>query len=140
MLKIRTYSELSKLKTFDERFKYLVLNGRVGADTFGWDRWLNQKFYKSDQWMRIRDQVIVRDEGCDLGVPGYEIRDKILIHHINPVTLDDIVNDSLDVFNPEYLICVSHKTHNAIHYGHKGDKLYPELVERSPNDTCPWRQ
>lgn len=141
---IRNYTELARLPTFEERFQYLKLNGRVGRDTFGFDRVFNQRFYRSDEWERIRDRVIVRDTGnqnacCDLGVPGYEIGERILIHHMNPITLDDITESSDFLLNPEYLIAVSHATHNAIHYG--GDaKLYLQPVDRHPNDTCPWKK
>lgn len=141
---IRNYTELARLPTFEERFQYLKLNGRVGRDTFGFDRVFNQRFYRSDEWKRIRDDVIVRDTGnqnacCDLGVPGYEIGERILIHHMNPITLEDITESSDFLLNPEYLIAVSHATHNAIHYG--GDvKLYLQPVNRHPNDTCPWKK
>lgn len=141
---IRNYTELARLPTFEERFQYLKLNGQVGRDTFGFDRVFNQRFYRSDEWKRIRDDVIVRDTGnqnacCDLGVPGYEIGERILIHHMNPITLDDITESSDFLLNPEYLIAVSHATHNAIHYG--GDvKLYSQPVNRRPNDTCPWKK
>lgn len=136
---IRTYSELKALPTFEERYEYLRLDGRVGVDTFGFDRYLNQVFYRSAVWKRIRDQVIIRDNGCDLGVEGYDIRDRILIHHMNPITVEDIENESEFLLNPEYLICVTHNTHNAIHYGSK-DLLVTAPIERRPNDTCPWRR
>ena len=138
ILMIRTYSELCKLKTFKERYDYLRLCGRVGKETFGFDRYLNQIIYKLPEWKSVRDKVIVRDCGCDLGMEGYEIGEKILVHHMNPITMDDIINHSQDIFNPEYLICVSHQTHNAIHYGDES-QLILEPVERSPNDTCPWK-
>lgn len=138
-MKVRTYSELSKLKTFKERFEYLKLNGRVGEDTFGHDRWLNQVFYKSPEYRDIREKVIIRDGGCDLGVEGYDIKNEaIIIHHMNPLTKDDIVNQTEYLTNPEYLISTRLLTHNAIHYGN-GDRLYQEPVERSKNDTCPWK-
>lgn len=136
---IRTYSELKAIPTFEERYEYLRLDGRVGVDTFGFDRYLNQVFYRSAVWKRIRDQVIIRDNGCDLGVEGYDIRDRILIHHMNPITVEDIENESEFLLNPEYLICVTHNTHNAIHYGSK-DLLVTAPIERRPNDTCPWRR
>ena len=136
---IRTYTELSKLKTFKERYDYLKLNGSVGEDTFGRDRWLNQMFYKSDEWLRVRDEVIIRDNGCDLGVEGYEIiNEPIYIHHMNPLTKDDIVNLTDYLTNPEYLISMRFSTHNAIHYG-KNLIPYVEPVERTKNDTCPWK-
>lgn len=138
MMKIRTYSDLIQLPTFLERFNYLKLNGRVGEETFGYHRHLNQVFYRSAEWKRVRNQVILRDNGCDLGLSGYDIYGKILIHHMNPITVDDIRNRSDFLLNPEYLICVSHNTHEAITYGN--DRLFGiESVERSPNDTCPWR-
>ena len=135
---IRTYSELHKLNTFKERYDYLRLYGRVGKETFGFDRYLNQIIYKLPEWKLVRDKVIVRDCGCDLGMEGYEIGEKILVHHMNPITMDDIINHSQDIFNPEYLICVSHQTHNAIHYGDES-QLILDPIERSPNDTCPWK-
>lgn len=137
---MRTYSELIKLPTFDERYNYLKLDGSVGVDTFGFDRYLNQDFYRSVLWKNIRDHVIVRDMGCDLGIQGLEIQGKIIVHHMNPIELKDLQKDSRYILDPEYLICVSHKTHNAIHYGldHKDDISLP--MERTPNDTCPWRR
>lgn len=136
---MRTYSELSKLKTFEERFEYLKLDGLIGEETFGWDRYLNQVFYKSPEWKSTRDKVIVRDNGRDLGVEGYDIFGKIIIHHMNPMSLGDIANRNPDIFNPEYLICVSHETHNAIHYG-DANQLNLGPIERTVNDTCPWRK
>lgn len=136
---MRTYSELSKLKTFKERFEYLKLDGLIGEETFGWDRYLNQVFYKSPEWKSARDKVIVRDNGRDLGVEGYDIFGKIIIHHMNPMSLGDIANRNPDIFNPEYLICVSHETHNAIHYG-DANQLNLGPIERTVNDTCPWRK
>lgn len=137
-MKIRTYAELSRLKTFDERFEYLKLSGNVGRDTFGFDRYLNQIFYKSKEWKSVRNQVILRDNGCNLGLAGYDIYGKILIHHMNPITKDDVLNRSDLLLNPNYLICVTHDTHNAIHYGNK-ETLTSLSVERCANDTCPWR-
>lgn len=134
---IRTYTELLKLKTFDERFNYLKLNGQVCKETFGFDRYLNQVFYRSKQWRKIRNQIIIRDNGCDLGVDGYDILDKIYIHHMNPLTKDDILHSSDFLMNPEYLICVSHMTHEAIHYG-DSNLLPKEFTERTPNDTTLW--
>lgn len=134
---LRTYTELSTLDSFIDRFKYLQLNGQVGADTFGFDRYLNQTFYHSYEWRKIRDHVIIRDNGCDLGVPGYEINSRIYIHHMNPISLEDIEARVSDILNPEYLICCSHQTHNAIHYG--SEELLPsEPVIRRPGDTKLW--
>lgn len=136
---IRTYSELSKLNTFEERFRYLKLNGTVGEETFGFDRYINQKFYKSPEWKAVRDFVIVRDNGCDLGIEGYEIRGKIYIHHMNPILPRDIIEQSEFLLNPEYLITTTHLTHNAIHYGDE-NLLIKAPIERSKYDTCPWRK
>ena len=138
MMSIRTYSELITLPTFEERFKYLQLNGQVGESTFGFDRYMNQVFYRSQKWKSIRDFVIIRDCGCDLGVEGYDIHGKIIIHHINPISLDDIMKERSIVFDPENLVCVSFNTHNAIHYG-DASLLSTAPIERTPNDTCPWR-
>lgn len=139
-MSIRTYSELSKLATFKERFNYLSLNGQVGKDTFGFDRIFNQKFYTSKEWRHIRDLVIVRDNGCDLGIEGYDIvGQNLIIHHINPISLEDIESKSDILLNPEYLITTTHNTHNAIHYG--DDKLLiTGPIQRSKNDTCPWKR
>ena len=142
--KIRTYSELITIPTFIERYRYLRLGGKVGEETFGFDRYLNQQFYKSDEWLRVRDYVILRDTGrndyCqDLGVDGYDIRGRILIHHMNPITVDDIVHRSDFLLNPEYLICTTKNTHDAIHYGNE-DILIQAPIERRKNDTCPWRR
>lgn len=137
---IRTYAELSKLKTFKERFEYLQLSdGCVGGDTFGYDRYLNQQFYKTAEWRRLRDQLILRDEGCDLGVDGYRIYGRIIIHHMNPITKDDILQQTDYLMNPEFLICTTHNTHNAIHYGDE-DLLILDPIERTKNDTCLWKQ
>ena len=138
-MNIRTYSELSKLKTFKERFTYLRLNGFVGKETFGFDRYLNQVFYKSAKWRSIRDFVIVRDNGCDLGIEGREIYGKIIIHHMNPITIQDIGQESDFLLDPEFLISTVHETHNAIHYGDE-NLLILAPIERKPNDTCPWRR
>ena len=135
---IRTYSELKKLQTFEERFEYLRLRGQVGQDTFGFDRYMNQAFYKSTEWKSIRNYVIVRDNGCDLGLDGYEIHGQILIHHMNPILPDDIKNSTDFLLNPEYLISTVLTTHNAIHYGDK-TLLSKAPIERTRNDTCPWR-
>lgn len=139
MRTIRTYSELVRLPTFEERFRYLKLDGLVGKDTFGFDRYLNQEFYRSKEWKEVRDFVIVRDNGCDLGMDGYEIVGRIYIHHMNPITVNDIVHSSDFLLNPDYLICVSHNTHNAVHYGDE-DLLVTVPVERRKNDTCPWKR
>lgn len=137
-MSIRTYSELILLPTFEERFKYLQLNGRVGDDTFGFDRYINQNFYRSAEWKRIRDQIIIRDNGCDLAFEGYEIYGMILIHHMNPITISDIKFSTEYLMNPEYLICVTHNTHNAIHYGDEKQIITGPIV-RTKNDTCPWK-
>ena len=139
MRTIRTYSELMRLPTFEERFRYLKLDGLVGKDTFGFDRYLNQEFYRSKEWKEVRDFVIVRDNGCDLGMDGYEIVGRIYIHHMNPITVNDIVHSSDFLLNPDYLICMSHNTHNAVHYGDE-DLLVTAPVERRKNDTCPWKR
>lgn len=136
---IRTYSELKRLPTFEERYEYLRLKGEVGKDTFGFDRYLNQIFYKSPEWKSVRDFVIVRDNGCDLGLDGYEIHGQILIHHMNPISPEDILSHSEFLLDPEYLISTVLKTHNAIHYGDKS-LLSNVPIERSRNDTCPWRR
>lgn len=135
---IRTYSELITIPTFEERFRYLRLKGSVGVDTFGFDRYLNQKFYRSIEWRRVRDEVIVRDGGCDLGIEDRLIYGRILIHHLNPITEKDILHMTDALLNPEFLICVSHITHNAIHYGDE-NLLMKGPVIRTPNDTCPWK-
>lgn len=135
---VRTYSELIKIPTFLERLKYLKLNGSVGVDTFGFDRYLNQTFYRSYEWKRLRNDVIVRDMGCDLGLEGYDIFDKILVHHMNPIGPDDIIHRSDYLLDPEFLICTSKLTHDAIHYGDE-QILYQDPVIRTPGDTCPWR-
>lgn len=135
---IRTYNELMLLPTFEERFEYLKLSGRVGEETFGFDRWLNQKFYRSAEWKHLRDQVIIRDNGCDLGVEGREIYGKILIHHMNPITKKDILDRTDLLLNPMYLISVTKQTHDAIHYSDESILMNDPIV-RSRNDTCPWR-
>lgn len=136
-MKIRTYAELSQLETFEDRFEYLKLNGKVSETTFGFDRFLNQKFYKSPEWKRVRRQIIVRDMGCDLGIEGREIKSGIIIHHMNPITVSDIKEITEYLLNPDYLISTCHSTHNSIHYS---DKPFTDFVERSPNDTCPWKR
>lgn len=137
-MSIRTYSELISLPTFEERYRYLRLNGSVGKETFGFDRYLNQNFYRSDAWKKVRDKVIVRDNGCDLGIEDRIICGKILIHHMNPINDKDILDCTDILLNPEYLICVTHSTHNAIHYGNE-DLLIKVPVARTKNDTCPWK-
>lgn len=136
---IKTYSELISIPTFLGRFEYLKLDGLVGIETFGFDRYLNQAFYKSKEWRKIRDEIIIRDLGYDLGVDGYDIQGRILIHHINPISKDDIIRRSDLLLNPEFLICTSKNTHDAIHYGDKNPSLTVP-IERTPNDTCPWRK
>ena len=137
-MSIRTYSELITFPTFEERFKYLQLNGQVGESTFGFDRYMNQVFYRSQKWKSIRDFVIIRDCGCDLGVEGYDIHGKIIIHHMNPLSIRDIETESDFLLNPDFLICTTHNTHNAIHYGDE-NLLVTAPIERTKNDTCPWR-
>ena len=136
-MNIKTYSELITFPTFEERYRYLRLSGSVGEATFGFDRYLNQIFYRSQRWKDIRDYVIIRDSGCDLGVEGYEIYGRILIHHMNPITVNDIERESEFLLDPEYLITTVHSTHNAIHYGDES-LLITAPIERRPNDTCPW--
>lgn len=136
---IRTYSELVTLSSFEERYEYLKLGGHVGEDTFGYARYLNQVFYNSKEWRRIRNQIIIRDNGCDLGVAGYEIPGRVYIHHMNPITEKDIIDRSEFLLNPEYLILVSYDTHNTIHYGSLIPKE-PEVIVRRPYDTCPWKK
>lgn len=140
MNKLRCYSDLIQYSTFEDRLHYLELHGVVGEDTFGFDRYINQKFYKSPEWRRVRDFVIVRDNGCDLGVKGYDIGDRIIVHHMNPLTLDDISNSSDFLLNPEYLICVSKDPHDIIHYGFSSDRYSKskEPVDRKPGDTKLW--
>ena len=126
-------------QTFLDRYRYLKIGGKVGEETFGIDRYLNQQFYKSKEWRKIRDEVIIRDGACDLGIPDREISSRIIIHHINPITKYDILNKTEFLLNPEYLICCLKTTHSAIHYGDES-LLFTGLVERSPNDTCPWKR
>lgn len=139
MKKIRRYSELRKFDTIEDRFFYLRLNGRVGVQSWGWDRYFNQRFYKSSAWLRVRDIVILRDNGCDLGIPGFEIHNHLLIHHMNPIWIEDLKNENPDILNPEFLITTCDRTHQAIHYG--DITLLPEVpVERSPGDTQLWKK
>lgn len=137
-MKIKTYSELIMIPTFEERFEYLKIGGRIGEQTFGSDRYYNQRFYRSAEWKRVRNEIILRDNGCDLGCPDRPIPGKIIIHHLNPIIIDDIDLGSEYLLNPDYLICVSHNTHNALHYGDKS-LLPKDPVERRPYDTCPWK-
>jgi len=135
---IRTYNELCQFDTFEDRFNYLKLSGYVGEDTFGWDRYLNQIFYRSKEWRQIRNYVISRDNGCDLGIEGYEISGTVYIHHINPITKDDIICKTPFLTDPQYMVSVSLLTHNAIHYGSEPPIKKTEVI-RTPNDTCPWK-
>lgn len=138
-MKIKTYSELITIPTFLERFKYLQIGGQVGAETFGYDRYLNQILYKTKEWKRFRRDIIVRDCGCDMACEGYEVLDRIIIHHIDPLTVEDILRRDPKIFDPENVIAVSLNTHNAIHYGDES-LLNLGPIERTPNDTCPWKR
>ena len=138
MTTMRTYSELITIPTFKERFLYLKLDGKVCEETFGYDRYLNQIFYRSPEWKRVRREIIVRDLGCDLGIEDRPLDSGIYVHHMNPINLKDISNRNLDILNPEFLICCSYSTHQAIHYGDEY-LLLADPVERKPFDTCPWR-
>lgn len=134
----RSYRELLQFKTFEDRFNYLKLAGEVGNPTFGYDRYFNQQFYHSSEWRRARNRIILRDNGCDLGMPDYEIHGRIYIHHINPITKQDVEDFSDNLFDPDNLICVTFDTHNAIHFG--DERTLPKTpIERAPGDTCPWR-
>lgn len=133
----RSYTELSRIQTFEERYDYLAVGGIVGIDTFGFERWLNQAFYHSREWRHVRHHVIARDQGRDMGVEGYEIYDRLIVHHMNPIAVEDITHSDIDIINPEYLITVSLRTHNAIHYGEKSQLVQP-LVRRRPGDTKLW--
>lgn len=135
---IKSYSKMLTFPTLEERFRYLELKGSVGKDTFGYDRYLNQILYHSGEWKSFRNNIIIRDNGCDLACEGHEIHKRILVHHINPITVEDVLNRSPKVFDPENVVCVSHMTHNAIHYGDE-NLLITAPIERSQNDTCPWR-
>lgn len=136
-MRIRTYSELRHLTTFEERFDYLVLSGAVGKETFGFDRYINQGFYGSREWANIRHYIISRDNGCDLGIPGYEVHADILVHHMNPITVDEIKHGDEKIIDPEYLITTTKRTHNAIHYGNRA--FSPKvMLQRTPNDTKLW--
>lgn len=136
---IKSYKELIKLKTFEERLRYLQLNANVGIETFGSGRWLNQRLYHSSLWTDVKNEIIIRDNGCDLGLEGYEIRGRIYIHHLNPITKEDVLSNSSKLYDPNNLICVSFDTHQSIHYGSECAAL-SQLVERRPNDTCPWKR
>ena len=136
---IKSYTELSKLKTFNDRFNYLKLDGVVGEETFGYDRILNQVLYKSAKWRKVRDKVLIRDNGNDLGIEGYQINGRSIIHHMNPITVDDVLKEREWIFDPEYLITVSDLTHKAIHYSNE-NILPKEPVERTQNDTCLWKK
>lgn len=135
---IRKYSELKLLKTFDERFAYLKLSGQVGVSSFGFERRLNQTFYTSQEWRSLRDKVTIRDFGCDLGIPGHEVNSRIIIHHMNPITIEDLKSGNSSVLDPNFLISVSNKTHLAIHFG-DGSKLEELPIKRTKWDTVPWR-
>lgn len=139
-MSVKRYSEMVSLPTYEERFKYAKLEGQVGADTFGFDRYLNQQFYRSKEWKNLRDKIIVRDGACDLGVPGREIKGKIYIHHLNPLSKDDISESTERLFDPDNLVCVSQDTHNAIHYGDESYLDRNKLIDRTPGDTCPWKK
>ena len=138
---MKTYSELITLPTFEERYEYLKIGGAVGKETFGYDRYLNQILYTSDEWRKFRRDIIVRDNGCDLACPGFDIPEgvKILIHHINPITVEDVLNRDPKIFDPENVVATTLNTHNAIHYG-DASLLTLAPLERSKNDTCPWRR
>ena len=138
-MSIKTYSELITIPTFIERYRYLKIGGRVGAETFGHDRYLNQILYKTPEWRSFRKDMIVRDNGCDLACEGYDLYDRILLHHIDPITVEDVLKRHPKIFDPENVITTWLRTHNAIHYGDES-LLYTDLIERTPNDTCPWRR
>lgn len=139
LMNIKSYSELIMIPTFVERFEYLKLDGTIGIDTFGHDRWLNQVLYRSPEWKRFRNRIIIRDNGCDLGIEGREIQGKIIIHHLNPLTIEDVINRSYKIFDEENVISTMLLTHNAIHYGDE-DLLMKDPIIRTANDTCPWRR
>lgn len=139
-MKIRTYRELIQMPTLKERFRYLKLSGAVGKATFGYDRYLNQNFYRSQDWKRLRNEIIVRDDGCELGLEDHPIAGRIFIHHMNPIDDEDIINSTEYLMNPDYLVCVSHDMHNAIHYGNEDILRAKDFMPRTPNDTCPWKE
>lgn len=138
---IRTYSELIQIPTFIERYRYLKLGGKIGEETFGWERAFNQRFYNSNEWRRFRNQIITRDFGCDLADQDHPFAagEKIIIHHMNPITIKDLANHTEFLMDPEYVIATRHRTHNAIHFGDESLLTEFELIERQPNDTCPWK-
>lgn len=136
---MRTYSELISIPTFEERFEYLKLDGTIGEETFGFDRYLNQQLYHSPEWRSLRNKIIIRDDGCDLAIPDRKIFGRVIIHHMNPITIEDIENNNPDIFNPEYLITTFKMTHDAIHYGDESLLILSEPVIRTENDTIPWR-
>lgn len=138
-MQIKTYTELMQFSSFEDRFRYLKLNGVVANETFGFDRYLNQKFYKSPEWRHVREQVMIRDQGCDLAHRDHPIFGNIIIHHMNPISLDDVENNPEILLDPEFLICVSLETHNALHYGDESVLSKNKLVERTPGDTTPWK-
>lgn len=139
MTTTKSYSELMRLKTFEERYRYLRIGGAVGKETFGYDRYLNQILYTSQDWRNFRNPIILRDNGCDLACRDRELESRVIVHHINPITVEDVLNRDPKIFDPENVICVSHNTHQAIHYGDE-NLLYKNPVERKPNDTCPWKR
>lgn len=139
-MSIKTYAELITLPTFEERYQYLRIGGQVGKETFGGDRYFNQMFYKSPEWLEVRDLVIIRDYGCDLGVRDREIYGRILVHHMNPISIEDVIYRSKYLLDPKYLICTSKNTHDAIHYSDENLLIPSSPIERKKNDTCPWRQ
>lgn len=139
MKKNKSYQDLILLNTFEERFKYLEIGGQIGIDSFGFNRYLNQNFYHCAEWLSVRDKVIIRDQALDLGTDGYPIRGRIVIHHINPITIEDVIERNPDIFNMDFLISTSHQTHNALHYGNDEYLDRFKVIERKPNDTIPWR-
>lgn len=136
-MKIKTYSEMITFKTLEQRFRYLSLGGQVGDITFGFDRWMNQQFYRSAEWRHIRDQIVARDYGCDLGIEGHDIHERLQIHHMNPMTVEDLKDGNPDIIDPEFLITVRHRTHNAIHFGDESLLPKPPVI-RKPGDTRLW--
>ena len=137
-MNIRTYSELIQILDYYDRFEYLKIGGKIGFETFGYDRYLNQILYASPEWRNFRDAIIIRDNGCDIAMPGFEIYDRLTVHHLNALTKEDILNRDPKIFDPENVVCVSHNTHMAIHYGSR-DLLPQPIIVRTQNDTCPWK-
>lgn len=137
-MNIRTYSELIQISDYYDRFEYLKIGGKIGFETFGYDRYLNQILYTSPEWRKFRNAIIIRDNGCDMAMPGFEIYDRLTVHHLNPLTKEDILNRDPKIFDPENVVCVSHNTHMAIHYGSR-DLLPQPIIVRTQNDTCPWK-